>query len=74
MTQRRVQSIADVAEDLMRDFEPALTVSTVTAVVMQLSKDGFISLEDLAHLARRHLEGLVSSARPEAPRWPECTA
>lgn len=72
MTQRRVLSIADVAEDLMRELESDLTVSTVTAVVMQLSKDGFISLEDLAHLARRHLEGLVGSARPETLRCSEC--
>lgn len=61
MTQRRMQSVADLAEDLMREFESELTVATVTAVVMQLSKDGFICLDELAYLARSRLQLLVGS-------------
>lgn len=69
MTQRGPESVADLAEELMREFESDLTVSTVTAVVMQLSGDGFISLDELAHLARMRLSSLADSIRTETPRY-----
>lgn len=62
MTKREPESVADLAEELMREFEAELTVSTVTGVIMQLSRDGFISLDELAHLARMQLSRIVDSA------------
>lgn len=67
MAQREVQSKADLAEDLI-GIEPDLTVATVTAVVMQLSENGVISLDDLAQLARSRLESLVACAEADPPR------
>ncbi len=52
------RSVADVAEELMREFDGVFPVSTVTAVVMRLSCNGAVSLPVLANLARRDLNAL----------------
>lgn len=52
------RSIADVAEELMSEFDGVFPVSTVTAVVMRLSCNGAVSLSVLDSLARRELNAL----------------
>jgi hypothetical protein len=51
-----------VAEQLMHEFEAVCPVSLVTEIVMRLSRNGAVSLPDLAELARRELTALSTGS------------
>lgn len=51
----------DVAEELMREFENQLAVSTVTEVVIRLSRKGQATLSALTDTAREELRALTTA-------------
>jgi hypothetical protein len=61
-----VRSVPDVAEELMLEFEQVLAPSTVTEIVLRLSKNGAVSLDALAEMARHELAVLAHGASPVA--------
>lgn len=66
------RSMPDIAEELMREFEDLVAVSTVTEVVLRLSRTAQVSLAALADLAREELRalapgiGLPTASLPDA--------
>lgn len=65
------RSVPDIAEELMREFENLIAVSTVTEVVMRLSRMGQGTLSALADLAReelRRLAAVVPEFEPKSER------
>lgn len=59
MTLRTARTIPDVAEQLMREFEGFLSVSTITGVVLRLGLDDGVPMADLAAKARGEMVSLV---------------
>lgn len=55
------RSISDIAEQLMHEFHGVFAVSTVTQVVIRLSRDGAVTLSDLAAMARNELSTLATA-------------
>lgn len=53
------RSMPDIAEQLMSEFEGVIPVSTVTEVVMRLSRDGSVPLAALHEIAREELRAVA---------------
>ncbi len=68
------RSIPDVAEELMHEFQSVCAVSAVTQVVIRLSRDGAVSLSELAELARSELSMLATGRHPRAVDVPSAVA
>lgn len=68
------RSISDIAEQLMHEFHDVFAVSTVTQVVIRLTRDGAVSLSDLAAMARDELSALATAPPPTAGDVPEAVA
>jgi hypothetical protein len=65
-------SVPDLAEQLMREFESVLPISTVTETVMRISRNGADALTVLADLARQELVSIVAAL--ETPTAASSTA
>lgn len=56
-----IASMPDIAELLMREFEAVIAVSTVTEVVLRLSRGAALDSATLADLAREELRELAAA-------------
>ena len=64
---RPPRSLPDIAEHLMAEFDGRISPSAVTDVVMRLSRNGGMTLDELLELARTELELTL----PDAAAPPE---
>lgn len=68
------RSIPDVAEQLMHEFQSVFAVSTVTEVVIRLSRNGAVSLAALAEMARQELGTLAAAVDTRSEDLPATVA